>query len=195
MILTMLLHSASRASRCLVAACIPLLLWAALCSAQQQASSGLSTSAEYIVGFVRHVHWQSESQLQAWRVCIVGELPQAQERAYADRIIRGKPFAPGRVDPDADLGACQIVDLTAVDIGTAERVLQRLRKVPIMSVGLGSEFCSAGGQFCLHLGEGSAGASRSFEVNLSTIRESSLQVSARLLTVGSVRSARLEEEP
>jgi hypothetical protein len=163
--------------------------WPALCGAQTSTpSDGLSTSAEYIAGFVRHVRWQAEEQLPAWRVCVIGDLSRNQARAYDDRTVRGKPFAVSYVEADAPLSDCQVLDLTAVDIRSARQVLSRIRKMPILTVGSGSGFCSAGGHICLQLGDDGSQSRQKFAVNLSTIKESALEVSARLLTVGSVHA-------
>ncbi|HEY1075887.1 MAG TPA: YfiR family protein [Fontimonas sp.] len=169
-------------------------VWMASTSAQvPMPAEGLSTSAEYIVGFVRHVRWSDEERLPAWRVCIVGELPREQERAYAGRIVRGKPFAVLHLETDDPLGDCQVLDLTTVSSTRAQQVLSQVRGQPILAVGTGAEFCSAGGQICLHFASDGAQSRRKFEVNLSTIKESKLQASARLLTVGTVRAG--SEEP
>jgi hypothetical protein len=152
-------------------------------------TDGLSSSAEYIAGFVRYVHWQDEERLQAWNVCIVGSLPAEQDRAYADRLVRGKPFKVHRLDAEDPLGECQVLDLTAVDAGTARKLLARARHLPILAVGSGGAFCSAGGQICLHLADSPANDRQKFEVNISAMREAALGVSARLLTLGTSRTA------
>ncbi|MES2489390.1 MAG: YfiR family protein [Pseudomonadota bacterium] len=148
----------------------------------------MNNSAEYIIGFVRHIRWKAEDQLPAWRVCVIGDLPHDQERSYTGRTVRGKPFAVSHVEADAPLSDCQVLDLTAVDIKPAGQVLSRIRKMPILTVGSGSSFCSAGGQICLHLRDERSQSKQKFEVNLSTMKEAVLEVSARLLTVGSVHA-------
>lgn len=161
--------------------------WAGFGGAQvPAASAGLNTSAEYIAGFVRHIRWPAESQLSAWRVCIAGDMPRTPERAYVGRIVRGKPFTVEYVQADSPLGNCQVLDLTATSVEIVERLLARVRGMPILAVGTGAAFCSAGGQICLHLGDSGARLRQRFEVNLSTLKESALEVSARLLTVGLV---------
>lgn len=164
--------------------------WIVPAGAQTPATTGgLDTSAEYIVGFVRHVRWKAEDQLPAWQVCVMGDLPRDQEQAYVGRTVRGKGFEVSHVEADAALDDCQVLDLTAADGELAEQVLTRIRSMPILAVGSGADFCSAGGQICLHIAAQNPQPRRKFEVNLSTIKESTLEVSARLLTVGMVRAA------
>lgn len=162
--------------------------------AQEHAQAdGLSTSAEYITGFVRYVHWQDEERLEAWNVCIVGNLPAEQDRVYTDRLVRGKPFKVRRLDAEAPFGNCQVLDLTTVDAATANRLLERARHLPILAVGSGSNFCSSGGQICLHLASRQTADRQKFEVNISAMREAALGVSSRLLTLGSSRTAAVDE--
>ncbi len=151
-------------------------------------ADGLRTSAQYIVAFFRYVQWQNEERLPAWNVCFAGELPRDQERAYAGRTVREKPFVLRRINADASLGDCQALDLTTANIETATRILAKSRQMPILTVGSGPEFCSIGGQICLYMDASASKTAQKFAVNLYNIKESKLQVSARLLAMGSARA-------
>lgn len=152
-------------------------------------ADGLSTPSEYIVGFFRYVQWPDEDRLQNWTVCFVGKLPPEQAQFYADRSARDKPFIVRGINADAPLGECQALDLSTVDADAAKHILHHARNLPILTVGSGSEFCSIGGQICLHLNADSRNRSPKFEVNLSTFRNSKLEISARLLTIGQIRAS------
>lgn len=151
-------------------------------------ADGLNTSTEYIVGFFRYVQWQSENQLSAWNVCTVGDFPQDQLRVYADRTARNKPFSIRNINPDAALNDCQALDLTRTNIETAKRILMRSRHMPILTVGSNPEFCSIGGQICLNLNDSSPTRPQKFAVNLSAFKDSKLEISARLLSIGRTTS-------
>lgn len=147
-------------------------------------ADGLNTSAEYIVGFARYVRWDNEGKIDAWRICIVGDVPATQDAAYANEVVRGKPFAVRRVAAKDAITECHIVDLTTANATDAATVLQQTRHLPILTVGNGSELCRQGGIICLH----PHNADQKFEINLSTVRDSGLTVSARLLTLGASHS-------
>lgn len=171
------------------AAALPLCLPTAGQAQDQALTDGLSSSAEYIAGFVRYVHWRDEDRLEAWNICIVGDVPAEQDRVYAERVVRGRPFKVRRIEAGAPLDGCQVLDLTAIDASATNRVLERARRLPILAVGSGSAFCSSGGQICLHLAGQRATEQQKFEVNISAMREAALGVSSRLLTLGSSRTA------
>lgn len=151
------------------------------------AADGLDTPSEYIAGFFRYVQWPDEEHFPSWTVCLVGKLSPEQTQFYAGRSARGKPFTVRGINADAPINDCQVLDLTSSDIKTAKRVLNRSRQMPILTVGSNREFCSIGGQICLHLNTDDAKRQPKFEVNLSTFRDSKLEVSARLLTIGQIR--------
>lgn len=158
-------------------------------AASAEVTDGLRNSSEYIAGFVRYVQWQGEDHFASWNVCIIGSVPVEHDGAYANHLVRGKPFAIRRIDADAPLSGCQVLDLTASDAETAARLLARARHQPILAVGSGSAFCTSGGQICLYLDGKGPAEQQKFEVNISAMREATLGVSARLLTLGSARTA------
>jgi hypothetical protein len=94
-----------------------------------------------------------------------------------------------RIGPSDPLGGCHVLDLTATATAMSQAMLMRARPLPILSVGSGSEFCSDGGQLCLHLKD----HDQKFEVNLSAVRDAGLSVSSRLLMIGSGHTARMQE--
>lgn len=156
------------------------------------AADGLGSSAAYIVAFSRYVQWQDEDNLPAWSVCFVGAIPRDEEQLYVDRTVRNKRFAVRNISADAQFSDCQVIDLTAANLETAKRILAKSRRMPILTVGSGQEFCSMGGQICLHKETDGNGPSQKFGLNLSTIKEAKLTVSARLLTIGLVHPANEE---
>ncbi len=156
---------------------------ASLCAPLIAQCAGLATSAEYIIGFVRYVHWDREDQADAWQICVATRAPLDSNRAYAGQMVRGKRFAVRRVAYNDDIATCHVLDLTGADAASAAVLLQKAQRLPILTVGRGSNFCSSSGVLCLRLGD----PEQKFEINLSAVKESGLNVSARLLMLGSSR--------
>ena len=159
--------------------CLPLLAaWLCLSPWLPGAvAQGLHSSPEYIAGFVRYVRWPGADAVAAWTVCAVGQAPAEPAQPYAGRQAQGRPFVLRHLaEGDAATG-CHVLDLTAADAEAATRWLQRVRRQPVLTVGTGDRFCSAGGHICLHPGAGDRG----FDINLSSLRDAGLVVSARLL--------------
>jgi len=154
--------------------------WAALCAAAPVGSVESGGSDDYIVGFVRYVHWPDEDAARAWTVCVAGLGASERDAHFANERVRNKPFAWRAVEDAQELDGCQVLDLTRADAATRAALLARSRGRPMLSVGRGADFCTAGGLICLH----EPGDERAFEVNLSAIKESGLGVSARLLRLG-----------
>ncbi|HEY8010913.1 MAG TPA: YfiR family protein [Rudaea sp.] len=146
-------------------------------------SAGLASSAEYIVGFVRYVHWDHEEDVVAWQVCVGDGVAPQTDRAYAGQMVRGKRFAVRRVTLNDDVSTCHVLDLSGADAASEAALLRKANRLPILTVGHGSNFCSLGGVLCLRLGD----PEQKFEINLSAVKESGLNVSARLLMLGSNR--------
>lgn len=174
--------------RCMLAG----LALACLVPAAAAQPGGLRTSSDYIAGFVRYVYWPEEDRISAWTVCIDGPLPAGEEQAYAGRTARGKPFVVRRLQADATTDGCRILDLTAADKLLVRQRLLSVRHQPLLTVGSGADFCSAGGHICLH----PANAPHGFDLNLSSLQDAGLNVSARLLKLVTADFAALfEAEP
>jgi hypothetical protein len=72
---------------------------------------------------------------------------------------------------------CQAIYFGAMAPRELQPLLLRLNRHPILTIGLGDEFCSFGGKFCLV----PAGRGLQIKANLDAISYSGLRVNARLL--------------
>jgi hypothetical protein len=162
-------------------------LAAALCfagapdDARAQAAGGLGTAGDYVAGFVQYVRWPAEDEIQRWRVCIAAPVGDKAE-AYAGRTARGRPFDVRAVGARDALDDCHILDLSDATPTDAKPLLERARRLAILTVGEGERFCSAGGVACLRRREGGG-----FEINLSAAQQARLSVNAQLLMLGRKR--------
>jgi hypothetical protein len=154
----------------------------ALAQAVPAPDAGLGTSADYIVRFVQYVRWPGEDAISAWQVCIAAP-PAPGPDVYAGRSARGKAFAARLVAARDELADCHVLDLTEAAGADAKRLLDRARRLAILTVGEGESFCSAGGTVCLRPRDDGGG----FEINLSAAQGSRLSVNAQLLMLGRKR--------
>ena len=148
--------------------------------AQDAAADGAGAGA-YLVGFIQYVRWPAEESIAAWQVCT----PTAPGKAapYGVGPARGKPVAVRTVAAGDTLAGCQILDLTVAPAASAKALLAQARKLPILTVGESSAFCTAGGVVCLRGGDAASG----FEINLSAVQQAGLSVNAQLLMLGRKR--------
>jgi hypothetical protein len=144
-------------------------------------NSGLGSAGDYVVGFVQYVRWPAEDEIQSWRVCIAAPAGVRTE-AYAGRAARGKPFVARAVGARDPVDDCHVLDLSDAPPADTKILLERARRLAILTVGEGERFCTAGGVACLRRQEGGG-----FEINLSAAQQARLSVNAQLLMLGRKR--------
>jgi hypothetical protein len=164
------------ARRCVVAVILAL---AAGANAQAPENGGLGNAAGYIVGFVQYVRWPAEDDTRSWRVCVAAPLGGKDDH-YARRTARGRPFEVREVGPRDDLAGCHVLDLSVASAADTKALLERARRLAVLTVGEGERFCTAGGVACLRGRDAGAG----FEINLSAAQQARLSVNAQLLMLG-----------
>ncbi len=179
---------ASKPNRCLawIFSALLCVVAAALASAggaraQAPASGGLVTVGDYVVGFVQYVRWPTEDDVKTWQVCVAAPLADKAD-AYAGRSARGKPFEVRAVAARDALDDCHVLDLSDASAADAKALLERARRLAILTVGEGERFCTAGGVACLRRHDGGG-----FEINLSAAQQARLNVNAQLLMLGRKR--------
>jgi hypothetical protein len=151
--------------------------------AQTPTTGGLDNAAGYVVGFVQYVRWPAEDAVKSWQVCVAAPLADKHD-AYAGRTARGKPFEVRAVGPRDGLADCHVLDLSDASAADAKALLERARRLAVLTVGEGERFCTAGGVACLRSRDGGGG----FEINLSAAQQARLSVNAQLLMLGRKRN-------
>jgi len=153
-----------------------LALLAALLAAPM-ARAAAPTPQEYISGFVLYVRWPGDETIKSWQVCVAGG-NAAADAHYTGLRVRERPFEVRAVKPGDGLNGCQILDLTGAEPSATAALLKTTQgRNGLLTVGSGRDFCSAGGQICLHTAEARGG----FEVNLSAIKNAGFLINAKLL--------------
>ncbi|MDR1424623.1 MAG: YfiR family protein [Azoarcus sp.] len=133
-------------------------------------------------GIVSYTRWPSEQG--PLRVCVPEGNRHATLIGQTYREVRlGRKIVVRTTPPDATR-MCDVVYFPPMPIAEAGRALQTFAGTPILTIGEGESFCSAGGMFCLLFG-GQAGADDAgrFAVNLASIspRRSPLKINPQVL--------------
>lgn len=141
-------------------------------------STGTWLSSYQVAGFIQYVRWPGDADLKRWEVCVAapGTLAPGNDLGSS----RGRPVAVRVLGAGEGLQGCHIADLTAVPASGARALLERTRGLPVLTIGEGERFCSAGGVICTR----PVGAGGGFEVNLSALQDAGLNANAQLLMLG-----------
>ena len=139
-------------------------------------------SADAIFGFIQFVRWPLEEQVERWQICEARPASAAASET-AGPGARGKQIVRVHVAGPEHAQQCQILDLTALPQKDALAWLQRVRQLPVLTIGAGEPFCTAGGVACTRAAASGGG----FEINLSAAQLAGLRISAQLLMQGRKR--------
>lgn len=134
--------------------------------------------SEYIQRFIQYVRWPGDKQIERWHICVPGGLAQTRTD-YDGADVRGREFEIRLSKIPDDMAGCHVLDLSGLTLEQAKPFLVELDDAPILTVGSGTDFCSAGGAICL-----TPSATRPFSIDLNAVRRAQLQINARLLRMG-----------
>lgn len=149
----------------------------ALCAA----NSEVQVKATIVFNFLRMVYWTNvdgEQNPDELPICALNasELFSAIQSVTRNREVGGRKVVTAVV-PNPSISRCRVLIIEPLDYERASSVIRRLRYTPVLTIGNGKGFVDIGGLFELLVEEGNV----RFDVNLAAIRESGLEVSARLL--------------
>jgi hypothetical protein len=147
--------------------------------------------AATLLGIVRYTRWPGGRSGPL--LCVVGPGPVAADvAADLGMAVAASSTTPGaptgsvraRVKAAASLHAistdCDAVVLAEGGDAEVRALVALVATRPVLTLGMGSGFCRAGGQFCLH--PGTAGAR--FSVNTEALSRSGLVVNPMVLRMG-----------
>jgi hypothetical protein len=162
--------------------CATTLLAAAAASAAVLAADApprpAGLTGDRVAGFIQYVRWPGEGEVRRWEVCVT-----SRDHAVLDADLppaRGRPIAVRTLAAGDGLERCHVADLSGLAPASARALLERARRLPVVTIGEGESFCSAGGVICTR----SPGAGGGFEVNLTALQEAGLNANAQLLMLG-----------
>jgi len=158
----------------------------ALSSGAARAAQGGAASPELRVaytvwGIISYTQWpEAKATL---RVCLPGGDNRYVSfiRKSADKVNLGRKIVV-RTTPADPTGTCDVVYFPAMSIGEAGHALRPLGGAPVLTIGEGGTFCSAGGMFCLMLGDGGEAENAGrFAANLDATSRSPLRIDPQVL--------------
>jgi hypothetical protein len=145
--------------------------------ASEQHDSRVITVVWNIISYTR---WPDEKG--SLRVCLPEESKYATLIRRSARVVGlQRPVVARIVPPDA-ASACDVVYFASAPAAEVGQGLRDLVGSPVLTIGEGKAFCSAGGMFCLLLNEvGGNDSVGRFAANLDAISRSHLRVNPQVL--------------
>ena len=139
-------------------------------------SSVYATTLEnWVATAVRFTQWPTDSSARTWTVC----QPQGERVLQMETMsVRGRIFNVVPVASPRETGPCDVfVFASAVENAALEPWMTSLRSRPVLTLGVGQNFCAAGGALCI--ARNSAGRN-AFVVNTAAYTGSGMRMSGHL---------------
>lgn len=139
-----------------------------------------------ILNMARYVDWPAESFSSdgaPMTFCYAGQgTLSASLSSLQGKTVKGHPVVIRRMSSSMDTAGCHVVVVDATERRSAAAIIDRTRRLPILTVGDVSGFSRDGGMVELFL---QAGKVR-FDINLTAARHSRLKISSQLLKVARI---------
>ncbi len=131
-------------------------------------------------GIISYTRWPAVPN--PLRVCVIGQTANAEAiRRFSDLVASERASVVRVLSEDENpANACDVTYIGQLDQSTLARLIRQITGRPVLSIGESSDFCSAGGMFCLDAVHTSGEAVR-FSVNLDAITRSELRVNPQVL--------------
>ncbi len=164
------------------------ILFCLLFAGSRERSGAQSTDEEYrvkaafIFHFAQLVDWPSETRTGAANslfLCTIGDDPfqGALESTVAGKAIGDRILRVLHLKQADDMQACQVLFLGKAQSKRIPMLLAKLDNAPILTVGEGRGFLSAGGMICFLLEDNNV----RFGINLDAAAAAKLKIGSRLL--------------
>lgn len=163
-----------------------LLCWALPAWSAPDQPAEAQVKSAIILNMARYVDWPAESFSSdgapitfcySGQGALAASLPSLQ-----GKTVKGHPVTIRRMSNSGDSGGCHVVVIDATERRNAVTILDRTRRLPILTVGDVSGFSRNGGMVELFLQDGKV----RFEINLAAARQSRLKISSQLLKVARI---------
>jgi hypothetical protein len=140
--------------------------------------------AAYLGNFAQLVEWPATAFSHAdepFRVCVFGNDPfgQTLDRTLEGDRVAGHPIVVQRIKEEGPLTGCRILFVPAQQMAQAAKLLQAVRRRPVLTVGESPQFLERGGAINLVV----EGGRVRFDVNLDGAAPAGLKIGSKLLRV------------
>ena len=143
--------------------------------------------AAFLYHFTKYVEWPPEALASAGPGLVLGVLGAdpfqgAVEDVIRDRRVEGRPLSWKRFEDPPRPGECHVLFIGSSEHARLNKDLEKLKTMPILTVGESEDFGRAGGIAWFRL----EGNKLRFAINLDAARRAGLKISSRLLGVATV---------
>jgi hypothetical protein len=141
----------------------------------------LEVKASFVLNFVRLVNWAKPAQEGTGQPLLICALSKSEfsmaVQSAAARKFAGDRAIVMRIEPFPDVRKCRVLVFDRPEYPAARQVLAGIRDCPILTIGNGPGFLDAGGMFEFIVEDRTV----QFDVGLTPVRRSGLDISGRLL--------------
>lgn len=157
---------------------------AAIClgrPASAQRAEEYQVKAAFLQSFARFVEWPAPLLASEFRICILGDDPFGHwiDDATAGARAKDRPVVVRRVRQVAEVTGCQTVFISASEASRVRELLERLDRVPVLTVSDLPRFAEQGGM----LGFAVVSGRVRFVANPAAALAAGLQLTSELLRV------------
>ncbi len=147
----------------------------------------IHVKALFLLNFAKYVDWPPHAFATADDSVAIGLIGEEKLGAELARTVEGKTVAGRRIaiqpiEKDDDLAKCHILFIAGSDRRRLGEILEKIKGLPVLTVGEADQFMEQGGVINFVKREGKV----RLEINLAASRQARLGLSARLLSVADV---------
>jgi YfiR/HmsC-like len=170
--------NSARLHRCLKGVLVGILLLTSMLA--NAATKEQAVKAGIIYNITKFVIWPSHasSNEEEANLCITSndDLGGGLE-ALRGKLVSNKPLVLQRVLNDTNIGGCHILFVSSDDAENMQKILQKIKYLPVFTVSDSPDFINQGGM----VGLVRDGRRVGFEVNLKVVKASGLHIGSQLL--------------
>lgn len=141
-------------------------------------ASALS-SEEWVMAFVRFVEWPAAATAGGDGAVVICQPTETPELDLAGKQVRGQVLLVMRIARPRDIERCHLFAALPKREFDWQPWLAAIKGRPVLTVGLGGNFCELGGSICLVADEATGG--ERYRLNLDTLSRAGFKVNSQLL--------------